>query len=564
MASKIIKIVSIILCLFWIIYIVPFSVIAEVEPPVIEEWVARYNGPCNGSDNIRASTVDHSGNIYVTGESYSDSTVYDFATIAYSPSGRELWVARYDGSGTGVDSANDIVVSPIGIIFVTGHSMGVKSGYDLVTIAYDLDGNELWVARYNGPGNDRDIGGALTTDSKGNVYVTGWSYGRGTDYDYVTLTYNSTGNLLWLKRYNGPINGYDKPYDIALDSSGKIYVTGMSEGVGSGDDYCTIAYDNNGQQLWVARYDGPGNNIDRACELVIDCFGNIVVTGDSWGNGTYSDYATVAYDSLGNELWSARYNGLGNYWDIATAIVSDSFGNVYVTGKAFYNLTGFDYTTIAYDRLGNELWITRYDGGGNGWDMAFDLTLDLNGNVIVTGRGYINSGFDFITIAYDPAGSELWLVRYNGLASDFDYAYFLCSDSFGNIYVSGVSVGIGTSHDYAIVKYSFKTNFVPTNNINPDSLNLRYKGRWITAYVALPKGYNLNDIDISTILLYDTIPAQWGDMQEDTLIIKFDRSEVEDMIGEPCVEVELTITGEFYDGTPFTGSDIITVIEPSQ
>jgi hypothetical protein len=102
----------------------------------------------------------------------------------------------------------------------------------------------------------------------------------------------------------------------------------------------------------------------------------------------------------------------------------------------------------------------------------------------------------------------------------------------------------------------------PTNiDIDPDTLNLKSKGRWITCYIDIP-GYDVNEIDISTILLEDTIPAEWGDVQGTILMVKFDRGEVEDYIGSPQESIELWVTGKFYDGAEFEGSDTIRVICP--
>lgn len=44
--------------------------------------------------------------------------------------------------------------------------------------------------------------------------------------------------------------------------------------------------------------------------------------------------------------------------------------------------------------------------------------------------------------------------------------------------------------------------------IHPQTLNLGSKGRWLTAHIELPKGYNLSDIDVSRIMLNDTIPVE--------------------------------------------------------
>lgn len=48
-----------------------------------------------------------------------------------------------------------------------------------------------------------DLAQALAVDSEGNVYVTGYSYGKGTDYDYLTIKYDPQGKRLWEARYLG-------------------------------------------------------------------------------------------------------------------------------------------------------------------------------------------------------------------------------------------------------------------------------------------------------------------------------------------------------------------------
>jgi len=52
---------------------------------VTQEWIARYNGPGNSSDYAWAMAMDTSGNVYVTGGSYDSDSVWDYATIKYSP-----------------------------------------------------------------------------------------------------------------------------------------------------------------------------------------------------------------------------------------------------------------------------------------------------------------------------------------------------------------------------------------------------------------------------------------------------------------------------------------------
>ena len=145
--------------------------------------------------------------------------------------------------------------------------------------------------------------------------------------------------------------------------------------------------------------------------------------------------------------------------------------------------------------------------------------------------------------------------------------------------------GDGATHSVAFEDITVEGCLLPlsaTIDIDPDTLNVKSHGEWITAYIELPDGYDVNGIDVSTIYL-DTIPvdtsapATVGDYDSDgtsDLMVKFDRTAVvaylgtedvteevtEDETGTDSYE-ELTITGELTDETPFEGSDTIRVID---
>jgi len=120
------------------------------------------------------------------------------------------------------------------------------------------------------------------------------------------------------------------------------------------------------------------------------------------------------------------------------------------------------------------------------------------------------------------------------------------------------SVGnVETSYASDVVTIALPT-VTATVNIHPHMLNLRSKGKWITAHIELPEGYNLEDIDVSTIMLNDVVTAESSQVTRRKLRVRFDRSEVIALLPQ-IGEAELTITGTLFIGTPFEGSDTIRV-----
>jgi hypothetical protein len=102
-----------------------------------------------------------------------------------------------------------------------------------------------------------------------------------------------------------------------------------------------------------------------------------------------------------------------------------------------------------------------------------------------------------------------------------------------------------------------------TVDINPKTMNLKSRSKWITAHIELPEGYNIEDIDVSAILLNDTVPAENSKVCGRKLIVRFDRSEIIAHIYHVSRitygDVTLTITGQLTDGTTFEGSDTIKI-----
>jgi hypothetical protein len=440
----------------------------DLVAPAGQLWEVRYNGSGNSHDTATAIGVSPDGaTVFVTGESTGPGTSRDYGTVAYdTATGTQLWVARYNDPANVGDTATAIGVSPDGAtVFVTGASGGSGTGVDYATVAYDAaTGAQLWVARYNGPGNGFDQANALgLSPDSATVFVTGYSPGSGTSGDYATVAYDATtGTQLWVARYNGPGNGYDAATALAVRPDGAtVFVTGDSPGSASLFDYATVAYDaTTGTQLWVARYNGPGSGYDDAYALGVSPDGTTVfVTGASVGSGgTGDDYATVAYDAAtGTQLWVARYNGPvdGSLDDAYALGVSPDATTVFVTGRSPGSGSSGDYATVAYDATtGSQLWVARYNGPGNGLDQASALGLSSDGaTVFVTGYSLgSRSEDDYATVAYDAGTGQPQGVARFGPGSGTALA--LSPDGNG-LFVTG---SVGTSNvDYGTAAY----NLVP-------------------------------------------------------------------------------------------------------
>jgi len=362
-----------------------------------ELWARTIDGPVQGEDVAVAIAVDAAGNAHVTGYSTGEGGDTDYLTAKYDAAGTLLWTARYNSPIDQNDEPAAVTLDDAGNVYITGRSSnsGIWFDYDYATVKYSPTGAQLWAARYNGAGDDWDEARAIAVDDEGNVFVSGTAaFDVGTAYhDYATVKYNASGVRQWVAFYDGAGNNWDEVQSLALDGEGNVIVTGYSIGSATGYDFATVKYTTDGAEVWARRHDGPGSGIshDIGVALVVDEAGNVYVGGTSALN-----YATVKYTASGDPAWESRFGAGGD--DLITGVAIDETG-VYVTGKSVN-----DYVTLKYDFAGTELWRASYDGPGPGADGAAALALDAFGNVVVTGAsGGIGTGADFATIKYSQS-----------------------------------------------------------------------------------------------------------------------------------------------------------------
>jgi hypothetical protein len=487
--------------------------------------VTRYDGAASYDRGIGIVTSPDGARIYATGQSTGASTGLDFATIAYDAvSGQQLWVSRYNGAANGNDepfafgTGKAIAISPDGSkIFVTGTSAGSNGNGSYATIAYNAaDGTQLWVSIYSTPQDSNGTSLAISKDGQ-RLYVTGFSaltlVSGAANYDFATVAYDTTtGNELWVARYEGPGGFWDIPYSIGVaaviqpDGSHReqVFVTGRSNG-NSSADFATVAYDSlSGSQLWVARYDGPGHGDDYAYGLAVSPDGSrVFVTGPAVGLNGSDDYATVCYDAVtGAQRWAATYDN-GDLDESIGAAVSPGGDTVAVTGFSINPIGGVGFTpirdaaTIVYDTAsGNQLWVARHGETDGAATSVVAFSHDgrrlyvaglENGNVVGVGNNGIGAQAGHspsLTVAYDVAtGAELWATHYLGPAGDEGNSDLAISPDDNFVFVTGG----GSSAAADISTLAYPTGALPpirSNWISPPGLTPAARSDAAMAYDA--------------------------------------------------------------------------------
>jgi len=212
---------------------------------------------------------------------------------------------------------------------------------------------------------------------------------------------------------------------------------------------------------------------------------------------------------------------------------------------------------------------------------------------------YSGAGVDpQIVVLPDVPGGKYRIVAV-GTASEW---YTLSVDSFiGDRLVGSETtrgeISAGAANEYSVIVASVVgpqqmfTDLPPLPagigavvDLDPDTLNLKSQGKWVTCCVELPAGYDVSRIDLDTIKIsgvdyrstdksIDVVldlpcdrqgPTEIGDYDSDgvpDLMVKFDRGA---LVGTLDVADEAVFFVEGYvEATPFVGADTIRVIKPS-
>jgi len=426
-------------------------------------------------------------------------------------------------------------------------------------VKVDETGNLQWHTMYKNAGDDWFVFMIQTSD--GGYLLVGHTIGAGVWDGWMVKT-DANGNEIWNKRYGVP--GRQELFSVVEASDGGYVAVGYA-GPSSGGpfDVWLIKTDVNGNMQWSQTYGGTTTN-DYGYSLVRANDGGYAIasqTPDSFG---YADFWLLKVDSLGNHEWNKTYGGTNG--EVPLCVVQTNDGGYAMTGYSWsFGAGGVEFLLVKTDATGNLQWINSY--GGTKDDHARCVVQTGDGGFAIAGAtGSFGAGDDdFLLVKVDSLGNHEWNKTYGGTSEDWGCSLLQTNDGGYAVVGWTYSFGAGNS-DMWLIKLA-PAKISATLDIDPDTLNLKSNGQWITAYITLPDSHSVEDIVLETVYL-DGIPAAWSEIQDDVYMAKFDRATVQaSLTNEPdyasapkFYDMTLAITGTLVDGTPFEGSDMIRVL----
>jgi len=425
---------------------------------IIIDPVLVYSTYLGGSDVDvgRGIALDNTGAAYVTGITIStDFPLFSpIQGTCAGPPCNDVFITKINTAGTAIvystylggssaDVGASIAVDTSGAAYVTGSTnspdfplmnpVQATSGgfFDAFVTKLNSAGTALVYSTYLGGSGSEQCNG-IAVDSSGHAYVTGFTpstdfplknplqatYGGGANEAFITKL-DLTGQALVYSTYIGG-SGSDISWNIALDASGAVYVTGTTFSTdfplkhpiqaslaGGGTDAFVTKIDAAGLSYVYSTYLG-GNGGDTGISIAVDSVGAAYITGSTSSTdfplmtpiqGTSGGFAEAFVTKLnpsGTALTYSTYLG-GSSADIGSSIAVDSAGAAYVTG----NTASPDFP------LASPIQVT-YGGG-----ISDGMILKIN-----------------------PAGSALVYSTYLGGSLD-DLGQGIAVDAAGNAYVAG-------------------------------------------------------------------------------------------------------------------------------
>lgn len=360
------------------------------------------------SDSGNAVALDATGDAYVGGLMWNETTATDFVVVKASGStGEAVW--RFETSGTAVssgghdDEALDVALDGAGGVFAVGSLFMDPTGLDFTVVKISAaTGAEVWRRQTDGLAGglvtqSRDVARSVAVDSTGAVVAAGVLDNDTTSNDLFVVKYSSTGTLEWSRTIDGPTSESDAAHDVVVDANDDVFVAGQTNIGVQLTTFTVMKLDGaTGAELW--RHDlNDGGERERALAMAVDSTGDVLVAGATLSNG-FMRAAVLKFDgATGAEEWSYEAGFLGSFDHIAV----DAAGDALAVG----NITSSEMRVVKIDgATGAEVW--RNDDEAPG---ATGLAITPAGDPVVSTAGL------FRVLKFDgSSGNVSWRAEFDG------------------------------------------------------------------------------------------------------------------------------------------------------
>ncbi len=375
-----------------------------------------------------------------------------------APPTRVLWTEQFGTSA--YDDARGVTTDLEDNVIVVGNTAGNLAaggagGYDAYVRKFVPDGAVLWTRQFGS--SNADGAYVVATDSDGNVFVGGYTYGdlegvSAGGIDAFVRKYSSSGAIVWTRQFGSGLD--EEVRGLATDSVGNVYVAGSSVGVlngasSGGSDAFVRKYKANGDLDWTHQFGTSADDGGRG--VAVDSAGYVVVVGFTKGNldGTSaggSDVFVRKLTSAGVALWTHQF-GTSAY-ESSRGVAMDAADNIYVTGYTGGDIQGvsagdYDVFLRKLDPNGIPLWTRQFGTSSN--DRPGGVAIDSLDNVIVAGytggalKGPSAGDYDVYVRRYTSSGDVDWTEQFGSAGAD--RVRGVAIDSLRNIVIAGETTG---------------------------------------------------------------------------------------------------------------------------
>lgn len=340
-------------------------------------------------------------------------------------SGSVLWTVTYDGRDHGIDYPDGVTTDSAGNVIVSGTVSAGDDGRGWLR-KYSAVGATQWtldITGSTGPTSSGPIATLITDDT-----VVGGSQGPfGASRDAWVRRYSGVGEPVWTQSYASAQGGLDLARDVAVDPNGDIYVVLAETQLPMEPNERTLVrkYTPEGAELWTQFYDESV----QLEQLETDGQGRAIVAGKLDDNNLWLQQLT----SEGSEVWSQSIDIGGVGSTIALSVNLDGMVALAVSPS-----DGSHIILMSPDGDDTEVLFPRPEGMFMG---ISSVRLDNNGNVIAGGTVIADSFAAHGWISkYDSNGAELWNNTYDGAYDNglsWDIVQAITTDTLGNVVAAG-------------------------------------------------------------------------------------------------------------------------------